>query len=229
LPAVAAPRTPARPASAATPASSTVEGKARRRDGVAPLAAAVLALATFGVGVHWLAGHDLSRAAPVAPAPSASASSPAPNAVATTPPVVRPSPATRASPSPVPSPSPVAVVSSPVARAPEPSPSPVARHREPQEDLNAFVWDGHLWRRTEPGHKHGAQCIHVFVGGRWRTDAEEPREYDGTLEDYQRKDPDNGLYEFRGKIYWLRGHTHSGRCLHKLGPYGWYLPEPEVK
>lgn len=143
---------------------------------------------------------------PEEPAPSPS---PTPSPTPTPSPSPSPSPSPEAPP-PVPSPSPAAVV------------APVAIADLPPDER---VWDGHQWERTAEGHRHGPSCSHVLVGARWQLFAVEPRIYDGPVQDYNLKRPDDGLYDFRGQIYWLRDHVHGASCGHRYGVYGWFLPE----
>ncbi len=90
------------------------------------------------------------------------------------------------------------------------------------------MFDGHLWRRTEPGHKHGPSCGHVKRSRGWCTDHRDPRPYDDSrMDDMDRRDPAKGLYEYGGQTWILVGHVHGAKCFHVLRDGRWYLRQPD--
>jgi len=65
----------------------------------------------------------------------------------------------------------------------------------------------------------GKNCHHYLVKGRWQLFESEPREVTYKLSTKALTDPSAGLYEYRGKIYYIP-HVHGDRCagIHKLDP-----------
>jgi serine/threonine protein kinase len=145
-----------------------------------------------------------------------------------------------------------AVVPPPVPPAlpPDPSPVPTAAHPEvapvataleiafvhsaevaapvslstAELPLDARVWDGHGWRRTEPGHVHAKGCGHFFRGGRWNLYGSDPRPYPYELTEEQREQPESGIYDAPdGKTYYLPNHAHGQGCGHVLEKGHWRL------
>jgi hypothetical protein len=86
------------------------------------------------------------------------------------------------------------------------------------------VWDGHRFRKTPVGHKHGRDCGHFQDGDRWKLFASEPREYPDAT-DIQRARPESGLYDWGGKVWFLPDHVHGPGCHHHMRDNVWYLDD----
>jgi hypothetical protein len=129
----------------------------------------------------------------------------------------------------VPVASPLALTADP-AKPPAPAatsaPAPPSKPGSAVVDLPADerVWDGHKWRRTPAGHHHGRDCGHFLDGNRWKAFAADPREYPDAT-DIQRARPESGLYDYDGKVWFLRDHVHGPGCFHHLKDRVWYLDD----
>jgi hypothetical protein len=152
-----------------------------------------------------LVAWNLGAAKPQEPPGAASSPAPAKALAVTAPPSPAPAPA-----------------ASPESPATPPKASDTAALGEPPSDER--VWDGHRWRKTPAGHKHGRDCGHFQDGNRWKLFASEPREYPDATE-VQRARPESGLYDWGGKVWFLPDHVHGPGCHHHLRNNVWYLDD----
>jgi serine/threonine protein kinase len=169
---------------------------------------------------------------PVAPAPPPA---PAPVADPVPPPAPLPAPPPAPAPAPEAPPPELPPPVSPPPPPPPPAPAPPAGPPVPTlagvsaADLppNERVWDGHRWRRLSRDHVHQKGCGHYFRNDRWNLYTMDPRVYMYDVPDYIMKDPEKGVYECGGKIYYLPEHKHGPGCGHTKIEGGWVEPSSD--
>ena len=119
------------------------------------------------------------------------------------------------------------VTQPPPVRPPAPRPpAPPVAPPAPAAAAGAEVWDGHRMRKCDAGHVHKGGCGHYLVNGRWSLYQSEPREIAERPDDKARARPGAGLYDYKGKTYYLGGHTHGEKgCVHKFKLDHWVLED----